>query len=377
MAPQGKLLKIFTAKTNDPTSTTGPDERKDDGTQSIDPEKTWYHGFTRKLIANAVTGFDGSTITIKNHTGFKLKAIKMSEIPYGELYEFLRTKTLSKDQLREIFDRDQIVALVITDNNGKILKFNQDYAVVPDGRLIYFQMRDTNYDLLDAVGARGVIQSVEEISNNLNISLKEAERRVREGVNNLRAIQKGVFENKNVILDITGASRGYLPLLEKGVTLDYSTAPSTLGEVVADMDSFEISYNTIGKPNRYITLHGNIINLFARKLEETELNQFSDAVLENILKSKDVIASLEFLSQYLAMTNSNKNELKKLLESIKESRDKENGVERLKNYLEKAGTSGNGYWLTYQKNYQNIMELRMENLPSLIEKSIIIFGRKF
>ena len=81
----------------------------------------------------------------------------------------------------------------------------------------------------------------------------------------------------------------------------------------------------------------NIINLFARKLNQEELNQFSDAVLENILKSKDVIASLEFLSQYLAMTNSNKNELKKLLESIKESRDKENGVERLKNYLEKAG----------------------------------------
>lgn len=350
VAPKGQTLKIFTAKTNDPTSTTGPDERKDDGTQSIDPKKTWYHGFTRKLIANAVSGFDGSTITIKNHTGFKLKAIKMSEIPYEELYDFLKTQSLSEEQLKAILDRDQIVALVITDNNGKILKFNQDYAVVPDGKLIYFQMRDTNYDLLDVVGARGMIQSVEEISNNLNISYKEAERRVRDGVNNLRAIQKGVFENKNVMLDITGGSRGYLPLLEKNVKLNYQTAPSTLGQVVANMDYFEISYNTTGgTTNRFITLYGNTINLFTRKANDGELKLFTDAVVENLLKSDDTTVGLEFLSQYLAMTNSNKNELKKLLESIKESRDKENGADRLKKYLETAGSNKNGFWLTYQK----------------------------
>ena len=349
VSPKDKTQKIFQAKSNDPNSTTGPDERVDSTTQKVDPKKTWYHGFNRALLNN-LTGYDGSTITVKNHTGFKLTAIKMSEIPFEELYDFLKEGDFSEEEIKRRLDEDEIVALVITDNDGKILKFNNDYSVNPEGKMVYFQMRDTRFDLLDNNIARGRIQSVEEIAKNQDISEDEAMRKVLNGVANLKAIQKGVFENKKIVLDITGGTPGYFPVFEKGKTLSYETTPSTLGQITADMPFFKINYDTLGnKANRYITLFGSTINLFTRKLNDTELKDFSKASVDSIYTSDNINVAFEFLAQHLALSSSYKNDLEKLLESFINNGSKEENTERLIEFLKTGGTSKTGFWLTYQK----------------------------
>ena len=352
IAPKGKPLKLFQANPTNASSTTGPDERVDTQTQKRDPKKSWYHEFVRKFLSLSILGADASTVTIKNHTGFRLKAIKMSDIPYEELFDFFKVEGVSEELIKKSLDDNETVALVIVDNNGNILKFNEDYSVSTEGKMIYFQMRETAFDLLNNKEARGAIQSISEIAKNLGITEKQAEDKVRKEVENLRAIQKGVFENKNPVLDITGGSPGYLPGIDKSAgKLNYDTAPSTLDQVTKDLDSFQINYNTLGNntADRYVILEGNYVKLFSRKANEEEINQFSQVVVDNLFKYDDSTSGVEFLSQYLALSQDYKNKLKKLLDNSLKNADKENAIEELKRFLTTDGPAKNGFWLTYQK----------------------------
>lgn len=362
VAPEGKVLNLFQANPNDPNSTTGPDERVDPQTQKRDPKKSWYHNFVRRFLDIAVTGVNASGVTIQNHTGFKLKAIKMSEIPYEELFDFLKRDGVSETLLKTLQDNDQTVALVITDNDGNILKFNEDYSTSTEGKMIYFQMRDTGYDLLDDKAARGAIQSVREIAKNLRITEKEAEERVRTGVENLRTIQRGVFENKTILLDIVGGSPGYIPRIAGSLDVTWETAPTTLGDLVKNVSSFQINYSTIGKntAERYVIINGETIPLLARKATDEELDNFTAAAIENILKSKDksTATAFEFLSEYFALNDSHKKLLEKLLDDIQSKGDENSGLERLKLFLETGGTYKNGFFLTYQKELPTYLGIK-------------------
>ena len=378
MAPKGKKLKLFQANPNNPTSTTGPDERFDTKTQRRDEKKTWYHGFVRKFLEVSILGADATTVTIKNHTGFRLKAIKMSEIPYEELYDFLKLEGVSENLQKQLLDNDQTVALVITDNDGNILRFNQDYVKTPEGKMIYFQMRETAFDLLDDKEARGAIQSVSEIAKNLKITLAQAEDNVRKGVENLRAIQKGVFENKEVLLDITGGSPGYLPGLDKSSEkLKYSTTPSSLGQVVEGLGTFQIDYNTLGNntADRYVIVDGNQIKLFSRKADDNEIEQFTNASIDHIFKNENTATSLEFLSQYFALTDANKDILRKKLDSILEKGDREEGIKQLTDFLKNGGQYNSGFFLTYQKELPNYFGIKNGKLSIILREEYYNFWK--
>ena len=379
IAPEGNLLNLFQANPNDPNSTTGPDERVDPQTQKRDPKKSWYHNFVRRFLDIATSGINASGVTIQNHTGFKLKAIKMSEIPYEELFDFLKREGVSETLLKTLQDNDQTVALVITDNDGNILKFNEDYSTSTEGKMIYFQMRDTGYDLLDDKEARGAIQTVKEIARNLRITEKEAEERVRSGVANLRAIQKGVFENQNILLDIVGGSPGYIPRTGMSLDVTWDTATTTLGDVVKDLASFEISYNTIGKNTavRSVIINGETIPLLARKATDDELDRFSAAAIDSILNSKNKSTStaLEFLTQYLALNDSYKKLLQKLLEDIKSKGDEANGLERLKLFLETGGSYKNGFFLTYQKELPSYLGIKNREIAIISREEYYDFWK--
>ena len=349
-------LPLFTALTDVVLSTTLQEtlEFVEESAQLVkDPEKAWHHEFNRALIQRGISSTQGAfNTTLNGHRGFRLKAVKLSSIPFDELYSSLK-QDKSEAEVKAIIESYKGVALVVTDNDGNLLRFNDKYEVDPNGKLVYFNMRDTRTDDLSALNSRGRIQSLEDIAKNYNISLEEAKNIIKAEVDKLRNIQKAVYEDKDVLLEIIGGTGGYIPSIIKPDIRDfYGAAPSTYGDII---DSFGITPIEIitegqfkGKTFIYLNNGRLPVLLLNRNITNDEALKYAEAV-HKLLKNNNysqgaASTAATFLSQYIAYSTNEVNQLEQFLTNST------NTVQDIANNIVKKPDSKFNRFLAYQGN---------------------------
>jgi hypothetical protein len=346
-------LPLYTALTSLVLSTT-LNEKLDINELEKDLDKVWHHEFNRELLSRTVSATEGAfNTTLNGHRGFRLKAVKMSSIPFDELYNSIKGDR-SEEEVKAILDKNNAIALVVTDNDGNLLRFDQTYTKNPNGKLVYFNMRDTKYDLLDSTDARGRIQSIADIAKNYNISVKDAEEQIKKEVEKLRNIQKAVFEDKPVLFEITGGTKGYIPSIVRptGTKDWYGIAPSTYGDIVDSFGVTPIELVTEGEFKGKLMVYLNEgklpVLLLNRNITDAEALEYASAVHkflnENNHSSGAVNTAATFLSQYIAFNQAEKVSLEQFLFN------KLNTPESIAQMIVKKPDSNFNRFLTYQAN---------------------------
>jgi hypothetical protein len=346
-------LPLYTALTSLVLSTT-LNEKLDINELEKDLDKVWHHEFNRELLSRTVSATEGAfNTTLNGHRGFRLKAVKMSSIPFDELYNSIKGDR-SEEEVKAILDKNNAIALVVTDNDGNLLRFDQTYTKNPNGKLVYFNMRDTKYDLLDSTDARGRIQSIADIAKNYNISVKDAEEQIKKEVEKLRNIQKAVFEDKPVLFEITGGTKGYIPSIVRptGTKDWYGIAPSTYGDIVDSFGITPIELVTEGEFKGKLMVYLNEgklpVLLLNRNITDAEALEYASAVHkflnENNHSSGAVNTATTFLSQYIAFNQAEKVSLEQFLFN------KLNTPESIAQMIVKKPDSNFNRFLTYQAN---------------------------
>jgi hypothetical protein len=346
-------LPLYTALSSLVLSTT-LNEKLDINELEKDLDKVWHHEFNRELLSRTVSATEGAfNTTLNGHRGFRLKAVKMSSIPFDELYNSIKGDK-SEEEVKAILDKNNAIALVVTDNDGNLLRFDQTYTKDPNGKLVYFNMRDTKYDLLDSTDARGRIQSISDIARNYKINEKDAEEQIKKEVEKLRNIQKAVFEDKPVLFEITGGTKGYIPSIvrPKDTKNWYGIAPSTYGDIVDSFGITPIEIITEGEFKGRLMIYLNEgklpVLLLNRNITDAEALEYASAVHkflnENNYSSGAVNTAATFLSQYIAFSQPEKVSLEQFLFN------KLNTPEGIAQMIVKKPNSNFNRFLTYQAN---------------------------
>jgi len=344
----GRKISLFNPYTNVILSTTLPETV--DGENTIDPDRAWHHNFNRKLLDKRISPTTGAIdVALGNHRGFRLKAVKMSSIPFEELDKsYKRGEDVSPENVARTLDRLRTIALVVTDNAGNILRFDEKYNVSSTGKIVFFNMRDTSEAITtDFVKSR--VQSIGDISKNLGISIADAERLVQEETTKLTNIQNAVFDNKEIILDITGGSLGIIPR-DENPSMSYDKALTTVGELMDNIPNTKLIIET-EKPNagRVYAIAGNTKFLvYNRNVTNEEAMSIAEAAFNYLNKAGDrqfsASVAKDFITQYIAFTNKEKNNLEAFLADSTLSAS----IDSIYNYIVKKPEQSRNRFLSYQ-----------------------------
>jgi hypothetical protein len=149
---------------------------EDDSRLGADPQMAYYTQFVKLILANHLNNrTDASTFSGIEYPGVEgglfISMMRYNKIPAGQVHSKLDlTNPVSKAK----YDRDFVY--VITDKNGDMLYFDQDYNVGESGKIIYYNTRflpkkENNRFILTNVSN---VQNPTELSKNLGISVELA-----------------------------------------------------------------------------------------------------------------------------------------------------------------------------------------------------------
>lgn len=367
-------LPLFVALTDQILSTTLMETKQfvtEAGQLEKDPIKEWHHNFVRALLDRGISSTSGAfDVSLNGHKGFRLKAVKMSSIPFDELFEELK-QGKSEEEVKTTLDSLKAVALVITDNDGNILRFDENYTKSTSGKVVYFNLRPTDSEKINTENSRGRIQSIKDLAKNYKITEAEAKQLVDSEVNKLRNIQNSVFNGTDVLLDINGGTKGYIPSTLRPTTNNwYEFAKSngiSLGDIFDSFGMIPIDIVTEGKNSgkAFIYLNnGNLpILLLNRSITEGEALDYAKSV-DNFLKDNNyssgaVTTAVNFLSQYIAF---NSNEIS-FLESYLQNTS--NTVENIAATIIRKPNYTKNRFLSYQGNQDIYYGIKDGNIKQI------------
>lgn len=350
-------LPLFTALTDQILSTSLMETKQfvtEAGQLEKDPIKEWHHNFVRALLDRGISSTSGAfDVTLNGHRGFRLKAVKMSSIPFDELFEELK-QGKSEEEVKTTLDSLKAVALVITDNNGNILRFDDNYTKSPNGKVVYFNLRPTDSEKINAENSRGRIQSIRDLAKNYKITEAEAKQLVDSEVNKLRNIQNSVFKGTDVLLDINGGTKGYVPSTLRPTSNDwYGFAKEngiSLGDIFDSFGMIPLDVITEGKNagRTFVYLNNGTLPvlLLNRNITDGEALDYAKAV-DKLLQDNNyspgaVATAANFLSQYIALNSNDLNFLQSYLGNTT------NTVEAIANMIAKKPGQTKNRFLAYQ-----------------------------
>lgn len=190
------------------------------------PDRDFQYDVMQSIVKDLeiVGSNDATDFQYGNHTGFRLKPVM----------------------------RDGGVALIVTDNDGNILKFSSDKEVSsdPSAKEVYFFVRSNTaqkeeefiQDVISRKTAAALkLAHYKENPDVLKEDMSAFEKSFREG----RAIQRKATDDlleqfnktpdKDILLEITGGSTGYIPTGWSSLNA-LSTSPSEIQSIVANAD---------------------------------------------------------------------------------------------------------------------------------------------
>lgn len=255
-------------------------QQKEVWTQQKDEEQQFYYDFYDKFSdAIADQAVDATDLTINRHTGFRLKAIRKSQIPI-EVARPDEQRLVRGEELRRgvKIDADQGqrfyyggVGVAVTDNAGEILYFDKDHNVVAKdtegAKPIYFNIKKVDLKNGKYEVSAYDFQSTEEMAANMFVATEEIKSfdelekkdpglynklmdkadRVRQAqLELLYNIRQHLRSNKDneVMLDITGVSRGILDIELAEDTpinsIDWAGSDVDFNITVADIENEEL-----------------------------------------------------------------------------------------------------------------------------------------
>lgn len=267
-------------------STTGYETIKD--TDVKDPEQIFYYDFLHKFYDQFINVEDPKKITIAGHTGFGLKAVSKKKTKYEHLRPD-EQRLVKNEKKRWVVD--QGVGVFVTDVEGNILYFDETYNIVDEsqGRPIFFNIRSIKKENGEYKGSIHTTQSPEEMAKNMGISLEEATELHQSRLEELFNLKNIVLTGQDVILDVTGVSKGVLNIRkEEGSTRinDINWDDSDIEKTIkiADKTVKEIG-ETAGQA--YISISGyRSIPLQSDNLSLDDINKVLDILFLDNLKDE-------------------------------------------------------------------------------------------
>lgn len=306
----------FTFKPETALSVTGQQAVKKDGswTGVKNPEEDFYYNFYQ-VFADAMKaqGGDPADLVINGHKGFKLKIVRKNQIaikdakPYEQrLVQGQETRNdgsvIPPQEGQNLYFGG--IGAVVTDNDGKILKFDKDYNVVAEGLPIYHNLRNIKKEgqtyVAPGLYAGSSLQSPEELAAKMFTPTKEApsfsalasvnpeeyKRYIKKATDTRQAQLKMLYEirqylrkhkNNEIDADIAGVSRGVLNIRKQLNTpidsIDWANSDINFNVKVADKDNQELGER---KGGVYVAIPGH-------RSIPIQRNNFTDKEINNIL----------------------------------------------------------------------------------------------
>lgn len=218
-------------------------------TSDRDPNYAFIYNSFRKILSALKTSKlnNASTLTYDNHTGFRLKLYSAADPAIADL--------------RFISPNDKVppsaqYLLALTDNEGNILKFNQDGRInMTDGKMVYFYLRtkatSSFADQAVAIRKNQIAKNFKNDPEGLEKALNNFRTLISDMRNNSVKDVQGItarFERgEEILLDITGGKKGFY----NKTPVDFNTVYPTLTE--NEIDSIDL-IKTPGANKGYLSV---------------------------------------------------------------------------------------------------------------------------
>lgn len=259
-------------------------------TQVKDTTQDFYYNFFELFQDKFLDNQNPETITINEQTGFKIAVVKKDKIDVDKAR--LDEQEFAKSQGIAAYNAG--VAAVITDNEGNILYFDENYwsSTNPDfGKPLYYNLRKVDLNN-GRYTTKSQIQSVKEIAANRGITESEADKLQQEELKALYNIRKYVKDEQkgDIVLDISGVSRGVLNirLEEKGTRIedvDWDNSDIKLNIDIAKIDAEELGEVEGGV---YVKIPGyRSIPVQADNITDEDMNKVLDLLFDDSLVGED------------------------------------------------------------------------------------------
>jgi hypothetical protein len=290
--------------------TTGQQLQEENGKpirNKTNPQKDIYY----KVLGNILEQNQGveltfSDIEYSNHKGFRLLALKESELPANNLYP---GRTAS----------DNIVTAIV-DNNGNFLYFNEDGAIVQEGegKIAYFIIGSVDSSKLESIKTRlqndlvkqyETIAEQKGIKEDLGTIYSKVDKIIENRLKQEQVYIKSLIEKakqENVLLEITGGMIG-IPVVPANKTeksllkeFDITEEQKRSISILTDKNGRSVPHLTFG--NGINISISNPLKINQRSADAEVLNSMLDILLNDVkLLGKSLTANdkINYIRQFI------------------------------------------------------------------------------
>ncbi len=266
-----------------------------------EPEMSFYYDFKRDVInkLNRDPSFKGDSrnMNFPGVGGIFYTATSASKIPVDQLNkhdrEFLTYGT-DQDRAAARAEFDGRVAMVITDNAGNPVKFDEKFNPTPTGRMVYSLARkvyrtadkNINYE-------KSRIQAPEVVAKQMGITIGEAMLRQEALAEQVEGVFKYIKENpdKTVQGYITGGNQGYIPF-DNNKRTDLSTIQLENGTVLglAEKKAGKWQYPVMNLPG---VSGENLPTFNTKEITSQDATKLASLLIDDIYRGKDLVSPSE------------------------------------------------------------------------------------